>query len=343
MVKGKQITMNLLNKIAKPACNGLEATPFILSDEVKRREKIVLEDGSSAHKDRSREAPDVPGVPSSHQLLPRPPQLARDSQWWRGNWQSKGRAHGDWRRVRDLFWWGAPLKSCRMWIGGRHVWRGHWKSWSHFADRHCSGHDWFGTLNGFCLDVFPGYETELLHDFILVWRKSPLLCWLRGQCVLFWSEIATFNHMHSRAMIELFSSEINVWPICYLSGQMLVFLVSQKLCAKAWIAGYIVKTFLQQMNALSGAEETSFNPNARGEYVFRLDALMSFFLVRLKLIPGGIASASKHASVIIRNCSSGKSFLSASSQASLSTLVTESDVSLSSDVMLIGSSSFGSL
>ena len=62
-------TRDSMNKIKNPPCNILKATSFIMPDETKKKDRVVVGGESSCHVDGFIAAPDV-GVPLNDQFLP---------------------------------------------------------------------------------------------------------------------------------------------------------------------------------------------------------------------------------------------------------------------------------
>ena len=98
---------------------------------------------------------------------------------------------------------------------------------------------------------------------------------------------------------------------------------------------YIARNSLEYMDILSSAGEKIFEPNATGAYVFRFDCI---FASGLSSIVRAYQALLKLASVIKTSCFPGMGCFNAKAHASLRALLTESNVSLSSDVKLIGTS-----
>ena len=99
----------------------------------------------------------------------------------------------------------------------------------------------------------------------------------------------------------------------------------------------MAKISFEYMDILSSAGEKNFEPNATGLYV---DCI---FLPGLSSIIRANAALLKLASVIKASCFPGMGCFNANSQASVKALLTESNVSFNSDVILIGTSILSNL
>ena len=139
--------------------------------------------------------------------------------------------------------------------------------------------------------------------------------------------------MHSRvpAELPLFGKK----PMTdLLSVRTIVgFVASHRMCANSRNALYMAKKSFECKDILSCAGEKIFEPNATGAYVFRFDCI---FRSRLSSIMRAYPALLKLASVIKTSCFPRLGCFSAKWPASLRAFLTESIVSLNSDVFLIG-------
>ena len=169
---------------------------------------------------------------------------------------------------------------------------------------------------------------------VLLWGASQLLCLLSWWVALVWSLIATHVHKRSRAAVELISFERIIRLICYLSEKLLVLLSpkdSEPTQEKPCELLKVLSNF-----CLFWVAQGEYFLTERQRHSSEFFALICFYLSGLSSIIRAYPSLLKLESVIKTSYFPSRSCFGKKSQASLSALLTESKVSLSSQFMLIG-------
>ena len=147
--------------------------------------------------------------------------------------------------------------------------------------------------------------------------------------------------MHSRVLLELPSFGKNMCRMDLLSVRTNVgFAASHRICANSKNSIQIAKSSFEYTVIFSCAGEKIFEPNDTGAYSFRFHCIFwSGFSSIMRAYPALLKSAS----VIKTSCIPGMGYFKANSQAPLRVLMTESNLSFNSDVMLIGTSLLSTL
>ena len=151
-------------------------------------------------------------------------------------------------------------------------------------------------------------------------------------------------------MQHIIACILECWRHCFCLEKMCDgFVVCQNNCWLCCFPGNVCKLTKCHVDChklfcihghLSCAEEKIFEPNATGAYLFRFDCI---FWSGLFSIKKACSARLKLASLIKTSCFPGMGCLSANWQVSLTALLTESNISVNSDVILIGTSVLSNL